>query len=216
MRGTDKVFAPLAGRPLLYYPLALMEEVEEVAATVVVAARGREERVRAFAAAEGFAKVVAVATGGERRQDSARAGLAAVAARAPVAAVVLVHDAARPLADAALVRRVLAGLAAADGVVPVVPLADTVKEVDAAGVVVSTPARARYYAVQTPQAFWLGTLAAAYERLEKKGEEVTDDAAAVEAAGGRVVTVPGDRANFKVTYPEDLSRATALLATGRN
>ena len=146
--------------------------------------------------------------GGATRSASVRAGLAAVP---PEATVICVHDAARPLADVKLFRRVVAAVeAGADGAVPGVALGDTVKLVDDAGVVVATPPRERLRAVQTPQAFRADVLRAAHAA----GGEGTDDAELVERAGGRVVVVEGDPTNRKITRPDDLDWARAVV-TGR-
>jgi 2-C-methyl-D-erythritol 4-phosphate cytidylyltransferase len=136
--------------------------------------------------------------GGETRSESVRRGLEHVPAEATI---VCVHDAARPFATAELFRRVVAAVTGgADGAVPGLPLADTVKEVDAAGVVVATPERARLVSVQTPQAFRAEIL----RKAHATGAEGTDDAALVEAIGGRVVAVAGEPENSKVTMPDDL------------
>ena len=150
-------------------------------------------------------KVTAVA-GGPTRSASVRAGLAAVP---PDAAVIVVHDAARPLADPALFGRVIAAVrAGADGAVPGVPVADTIKRFDpTSSEVLETLDRPALRAVQTPQAFAADVL----RRAHAQGGDATDDAALVEAAGGRVVVVDGDPANLKVTGPDDLLRAEALL-----
>ncbi len=149
-----------------------------------------------------------VVAGGATRSASVRAGLAAVPTDV---GIVLVHDAARPLADADLFARVIDAVrAGADGAVPGLPVADTVKEVRE-GKVVRTLPRDDLVTVQTPQAFRAAALRAAHER-EPEG---TDDAAVVEAAGGTVVVVTGTTDNFKITTPEDLERAAALLATRR-
>ena len=148
--------------------------------------------------------VVAVA-GGTTRSRSVRAGLAAVP---PEAEIVVVHDAARPLASEALFERVIGAVRdGADGAVPGVPVPDTVKRVNAAGQVVETPDRATLRAVQTPQAF----AAAVLRRAHAAGGDATDDAALVEAIGGSVVVVEGDPANLKVTGQDDLARAELLL-----
>ena len=145
--------------------------------------------------------------GGRTRSESVRAGLAAVP---PAADVVCVHDAARPLASAELFARVVAAVdVGADGAVPAVPVTDTIKVVDADGAVVATPDRATLVAVQTPQAFRAAALRAAHS----DGGEHTDDAAAVEAHGGRVVTVPGEPWNRKITAPEDLDWVRTWLVT---
>ena len=147
--------------------------------------------------------------GGATRSDSVRAGLDAVP---DTATIVCVHDAARPLASRALFEAVVQAVAAgADGAVPAVPVADTVKVVDASGTVVDTPDRATLVAVQTPQAFRADVLRAAHA----SGLDATDDAALVERAGGRVVVVPGEPDNRKLTHPDDLEAARRLLGVQR-
>jgi len=143
--------------------------------------------------------------GGPTRSASVRAGLAAVPA---AAAIVVVHDAARPLAGPALFERVVAAVGAgADAAVPGVALSDTVKRVDDRRVM-ATVDRGSLVAVQTPQAFRAEIL-----RRAHAGEpEATDDAALVEALGGTVVVVDGDHRNFKITAPDDLVVARALLS----
>lgn len=144
--------------------------------------------------------------GGTTRSESVRAGLAAVPA---AATVVCVHDAARPLAGVDLFHRVLEAVAGgADGAVPGLPVADTIKIVDAAGAVVSTPQRSMLRAVQTPQAFRADVLRAAHA---DRGEG-TDDAELVERIGGRVVVVEGDPVNRKITHLDDLEWARAVVA----
>jgi len=151
----------------------------------------------------------AVVAGGETRSGSVRSGLAAVPHEA---SVIVVHDAARPLASASLFTAVVTEVqqGGADGAVPGVSITDTVKllrgAADPSAVEVTLP-RERVVAVQTPQAFRADTL----RRAHAGGVEGTDDASLVEAIGGRVVVVPGDAANRKVTTPEDLDRARALL-----
>lgn len=143
--------------------------------------------------------------GGATRSDSVRAGLSAVPADATV---ICVHDAARPLAGPELFRRVIdAVVAGADGAVPGIGVADTVKIVDADGTVVSTPDRSRLRAVQTPQAFRADVLRAAHA----DGGDGTDDAELVERAGGRVVVVAGDPTNRKITHPDDLEWARRVV-----
>ncbi|MFI5053087.1 MAG: 2-C-methyl-D-erythritol 4-phosphate cytidylyltransferase [Acidimicrobiia bacterium] len=150
------------------------------------------------------AQVAAVVNGGATRAQSVRAGLAAVPASVDI---VVVHDAARPLADPTLFAAVVAAVReGADGAVPGIPVADTLKRVDDVRVT-ATVDRVGLVAVQTPQAFRADVLRAAHA-----GEaEATDDAAFVEAAGGTVVVIPGDPRNLKVTGPADLMIAAALL-----
>ena len=149
--------------------------------------------------------VAAVADGGARRSESVRAGLRAVPSDAEI---VVVHDAARPLARAGLFTAVIAAVRdGADAAVPVVPVADTLKRVDGSRVV-ATVERDGLVTVQTPQAFRADALRAAHAH----GGDATDDAALVETGGGTVVVVPGDPGNLKVTTPADLAVAAALLA----
>ena len=123
--------------------------------------------------------------------------------------VVMCHDAARPFATPALFDRVLGALDGVQGVVPVVPVPDTVKRVEG-GVVLRTEPREGLVLAQTPQAFLALALRQAHDRAERDGIEVTDDAAALERAGFRVRAVPGEPGNFKITTPEDLARAEAI------
>jgi 2-C-methyl-D-erythritol 4-phosphate cytidylyltransferase len=143
--------------------------------------------------------------GGVTRSDSVRCGLAAIPEGVDL---IVVHDAARPLAEPELFRRVIAAVhAGADAAIPAVSLADTIKRV-ARERVVETLDRSALVAVQTPQAFRADML----RKAHAGAPEATDDAGLIEALGGVVVIVEGDRANFKITAPEDLILAAALLA----
>ncbi len=151
------------------------------------------------------APVAAAVAGGARRSESVRAGLAAIS---PGAEIVVVHDAARPLASASLFAAVIDAVGAgADGAVPGVAVSDTIKRVDG-GRVVETVDRSPLVAVQTPQAFRADVL----RRAHAAGADATDDAALVELVGGTVVVVRGEPANLKVTTAGDLVTAAALLA----
>lgn len=142
--------------------------------------------------------------GGATRSESVRAGLAAVPAEATI---VCVHDAVRPFASAQLFAAVIRAVRdGADAAVPGIAVTDTIKRIDADNVVVGTPARATLVAVQTPQAFRASVLRAAH----RSGSEATDDAALVELCGGRVVVVPGEVSNRKITHLEDLAWAREL------
>jgi 2-C-methyl-D-erythritol 4-phosphate cytidylyltransferase len=144
--------------------------------------------------------------GGETRSASVRAGLAAVPDEATI---ICVHDAARPFATAGLFKAVVDAVAAgADGAVPGVPVADTIKVVDGDGVVLATPDRESLVAVQTPQAFRAQALRLAHAA----GDDGTDDATLVERQGGRIVVVPGEPGNRKITHPDDLAWARRRMA----
>jgi 2-C-methyl-D-erythritol 4-phosphate cytidylyltransferase / 2-C-methyl-D-erythritol 2,4-cyclodiphosphate synthase len=151
--------------------------------------------------------------GGATRQASVRAGLEALAARRPE--LVLVHDAARPFASAALITRAIAAARASGAAVPVLPVADTVKTVDAAGTVTGTIDRAQLRMVQTPQAFGFAALLAAHRRAQAAGrDDFTDDAALAEWAGLKVTTFEGEARNVKLTTTDDFTRAEAAKLAG--
>lgn len=200
-----KAFAKLGEDPLLAEPLRRLDDSGWIDAIVVVVPAGWEEPAILLAEELGCGKVSACVAGGEARADSVRAGLAEVPADA---IAVLVHDAARPLVSDDVIERVLTPLSEGwDGVVPGLPVADTLKRVDGDGRVLETVARDAVYAVQTPQAFPADVL-----RRALAGESAaTDCAGSVEAAGGRVKVVPGDPRLLKVTTTEDLARVAAWL-----
>jgi 2-C-methyl-D-erythritol 4-phosphate cytidylyltransferase len=203
--GRPKAFAGLGGRPLLAESLERLDASQWVEAVVVVVPEGWEEPAILLAEEIGAGKVRAAVTGGETRADSVRAGIAEVPGDA---AVVLVHDAARPLLSEDVVERVVAALGDGwDGAVPGIPLADTLKRVEGRRVV-ETLDRSSLYAVQTPQAFVLETLRRA---LASDRTEMSDCAGFVEAAGGRVTVVEGDPRLVKVTTPADLELVETLL-----
>lgn len=201
-----KAFAKLADRPLLAESLERLEASAWIDAIVVAAPPGWEEPAILLAEEVGAGKVVAAVTGGATRADSVRAAVAEVAADA---AVILVHDAARPLLEDAVVERVLRPLSEGfHGAVPGLPVPDTVKRVRG-DEVVETIDRGDLVAVQTPQAFladWLRTA------LGGDVAGATDCSALVEEAGGRVAVVEGDRRLVKVTERADLELVASLLA----
>jgi 2-C-methyl-D-erythritol 4-phosphate cytidylyltransferase len=200
-----KAFANLNGRPLLAESLERLEWSEWVDSIVVAAPPDWEEPVILLAEELGCGKVVSVVPGGESRAASVRAGLAEIAEDA---AVTLVHDAARPLLPEEVIERLMTALNEGwDGVVPTLPLDDTVKRVDGDRVV-ETVDREGLVAAQTPQAFvWPALRDAAAPEAE-----ATDCAALVEARGGRIKVVPGDRRLLKVTEPADLETVALWLA----
>jgi 2-C-methyl-D-erythritol 4-phosphate cytidylyltransferase len=205
--GTDrpKAFVRLGELPLLAEPLRRLDESEWIDSVVLVAPPGWEEPAILLAEELGCGKVRACVPGGETRAASVRAGLAEVSEDA---AVVLVHDAARPLLPDEVVERVLGPLAEGwDGVVPGLPVPDTVKRVGADGGVVETVVRDGLWTVQTPQAFRADTL----RRAVAGGSDATDCAGLVEAQGGRIKVVTGDPLLAKVTTADDLARIESLL-----
>ena len=202
-----KAFASLGGRPLLAESLDRLDRSPWVDAIVVAAPAGWEEPAILLAEELAATKVVSCVTGGATRADSVRGALEDVPEDA---LVVLVHDAARPLLDDAVVGRVLAPLAEGfDGVVPALPIPDTVKRVDG-GIVVETVERDGLVGAQTPQAFLAPVLRRA---LAGDLSEATDCASLVERAGGRVAVTEGDPRLVKVTTTADLALVESLLAS---
>ncbi|HEU68644.1 MAG TPA: 2-C-methyl-D-erythritol 4-phosphate cytidylyltransferase [Candidatus Acetothermia bacterium] len=202
----SKVWAPLAGRPLLAYALGAFARADVVDEIVVVARPGDE--ARAAAVARGIPLPTRVVAGGERRVDSARAGVAAARGE-----LVLVHDGARPLASPDLIRRVLAAAQRHRAAVPTIPVSDTVRYARE-GFLVETLDRSGLVLIQAPQGFRRELLVAGYAEAERRGLDLTDDAGAVLLLGHPVAAVPGDPANLKVTWPEDLALAKRLVAAG--
>jgi len=202
-----KAFVALGERVLLAESLERLDANEWIDAVVVAVPAGWEEAAIVLAEELVASKVAAVVTGGATRGESVRAALAEIPDEA---VVVLVHDAARPLVGGAVIERVLRPLAEGyDAVVPGLPLADTVKRVQA-GVVAETVDRSELVTVQTPQAFTADALRAAYRGDAPVG--ATDCASLVEARGGRVRVVDGDPRLLKITTPADLALVESWLA----
>lgn len=207
-----KQLAPLLGEPLLTRTLRAFERAASIDVVVLVCHPDRVGEYRASAVDEaGLRKVAAVVAGGETRRLSVAAGLDALPAGTEI---VVVHDGARPLVSPELVDGTAAALLArpdADGLVVGHPAYDTVKQVEGDRIT-GTPERAGLWLVQTPQVFRVAALRRAHSRAAAEGFEGTDDASLVERDGGTVLVVEGPRWNIKVTVPEDLEVAEALLA----
>ena len=201
---SPKQYVELAGKPVLRHSLEAFARHPKVGAVRVVI--HDDDRALYDAASAGLSTLAPV-TGGATRQESVLRGLESLQAMKP--AVVLIHDAARPLVDAALIDRMLAALAAAPGAIPALSVADTVKRA-ANGQVVETLDRRSLWRAQTPQAFRYRDIMAAH--LAAAGRELTDDAGVAEAAGLVVALVEGAEENFKVTTETDLRRAQQILA----
>jgi 2-C-methyl-D-erythritol 4-phosphate cytidylyltransferase/2-C-methyl-D-erythritol 2,4-cyclodiphosphate synthase len=211
MAGTDKMLAMIDGRPLLAHTIAAFERPEEVGSVVVVTT---DERRRALVAGGWVdASRTTFVDGGERRQDSVRAGFAALERVSPDGAgdrVVLVHDGARPLVRSSLVVDVIAAAEREGAAVPVVPVSDTIKRI-AGGRIEATVDRSELVAAQTPQGVRRGLLRDALADSVAGDGTWTDEAALLEACGIAVHVVAGDPANLKVTVGDDLQRVASLL-----
>ena len=202
--GEDKVWLALGGLPVVAYSLRAFAAVPSVKRLVLVVSRERVERGRELAAHLRIPAVVCV--GGERRQDSVKNGLAAL----EDVDLVAIHDGARPLIRPPLIEACFRAAAVDGAAVPAVAVRDTVKRVSRGMWVRETLDRTGLWAVQTPQVFKGELIRAAYDRLDR---EVTDDSTAVELLGHGVRIVPGDPWNFKLTVPEDMAVARALIGS---
>lgn len=205
----DKVLLPLGGRPLVARVLDTIEAATTVHEVVVVAARQTRDAVASLVAAGSWSKVRAVVAGGPRRQDSVANGIAAASDRAPI---VVVHDAARPLATAELFDRCIRAALDCGAAISAVPVSDTIKRVHD-GLVGETIPRHDLWSAQTPQAFRRHLLLAALAHEIATTSTFTDEAGLFEALGLPVAVVPGEPANLKITVPADLALAEAFLLT---
>ncbi len=198
----SKVWALLAGKPLLQHALDAFVRSEAVEELVVVVPAGDKERA---AALEHGLLPMRVVVGGKRRFDSAQAGL--VAARGEYA---LFHDGARPLVSSDLIRRVSEAAQVYGAAVATVPVSDTVRYLRGGGVTGEVD-RSGLVLIQTPQGFRRSLLADGYARASERGLDLLDDAAAVLLLGHPVAAVPGEPTNVKVTRPEDLDLVQRVL-----
>lgn len=219
--GAPKALRALNGTPMLIHAVRAMAASRAVSLVVVVAPSDGAAEVKNLLDDHALPERTdyLVVPGGETRQESVRLGLAALPEGVTT---VLVHDAARPLVPVDTVDSVIEAVRdGAVAVVPALPVADTVKEVEPAATkgdpesVVATPERSRLRAVQTPQGFDYETLVNAHATIALTGDGATDDAGMVERLGAPVVVVPGHEEAFKVTRPLDLVLAEAVLARRR-
>jgi 2-C-methyl-D-erythritol 4-phosphate cytidylyltransferase len=205
MAGVDKTLVELDGVPLIARTVDVFERTEAVGFVVLVVSRLDLSAIADLAREFEWKKVIHVRIGGQRRQDSVRLGLRAL----PECDWVVVHDGARPLVTPKVIESGLLTAVATGAATAAVPVVDTIKSVTDDGHVVETIDRRTIAAIQTPQVFRHDLLQAAHDAI---AEDVTDDASMLESQGVPVEVFMGDRANIKVTTPEDLVIAAALLA----
>ena len=207
--GAPKAFLPVAGVPMVLRSARAFDGAASVSAIVVVVPADRVDETRDLL--RGLSRPATVVAGGERRQDSVRCGLSALPA--DFDGIVLVHDAARPLVDAALIEVVAAAAMRAGAAIPVLPVTDTIKRIED-GIVRATVDRTALGAAQTPQGFLATLLREAYDAAFRDGVVLTDDAMAIERLGRPVRAVPGSARNRKITTAEDLAWAEDALGRG--
>ena len=204
-----KPFLAVAGVPLLIHTARSLLRSSLITKLIIVIAPEREDLLRDLLNAHGpFSVPVCPAHGGPERQDSVRLGLAALD---PECEIVVIHDAARPFVTTAMIDRSIAAAAEVGGALVAVPTRDTIKRVDENGTVRETVPRQSLWLAQTPQTFRVPLIREAHARALSEGVVATDDAALLERMGGQVKVVLGDPLNFKITTPDDLRLAEALL-----
>ncbi len=202
--GAAKQFALLKGKTLLDWSLEKFEDHQAIDRIILVLGSGHsgEEYLSRYR------KIVAIAEGGEKRQDSVYSGLSCVDMHEDE--IILVHDGARPLVGKDLIERIIDATRIRGAVVPAVPVEDTIKRVEGQ-IVIRTEDRKYFFRVQTPQGFACSLLKEAFIRAFRDDFEGTDEAALVERLGKDVFVIPGDRRNWKITTKQDLQIAEALI-----
>ena len=207
--GKNKIFTELLGAPLLSYVLKMWESFDEVSKIIVVASPGEETEIQRIVDKLQLNKPVQLASGGKERQESVYNGLLVLRDDQPD--VVLVHDAARPLTKEEEIRRVMNKASSAGAATLAVPVKDTIKKANPDGTVQETLNREELWAIQTPQAFHYKLLLKAHQQAIETGCLATDDASLIEQLGQPVQLVEGSYENLKITTPEDIIVAEALL-----
>ena len=209
MQGRDKLWIPLAGRPILARTIDVFESFPRVDSIILVLNAARIAEARELCEREGWRKIAALVAGGTRRQDSVRLGLDKLAEIAPETAWVMIHDGARPFITAEILETGLQVAREHQAAIAAVPVKDTIKQVQE-GQVSATLDRSQLWAAQTPQIFSFPLIHQAHHSPAAEGE-VTDDAALLERLDQPVHIFPGSYTNIKITTGEDLHFAQALL-----
>ena len=204
-----KPFLSVAGRPILVHTLRRFTSIEAVRRIIVVVAAERETLCREALHTHGpWPQPIRVVHGGAERQDSVRKGLAALE---PQCEIVAIHDAARPFVSVETIQRSIDAAVEVGSAVVATPVRDTIKRADAQHTVRETVSRHDLWLAQTPQTFRVEVIRAAHRRAQQQGITGTDDATLVEQMGRPVRIVPGNALNFKITTPDDLALARAVL-----
>jgi 2-C-methyl-D-erythritol 4-phosphate cytidylyltransferase len=206
--GFDKLFAVIAGEPVIAHTIRAFERATAVNEILIVAREQRHDEIRKISSYAGFKKIRAIVPGGERRQDSVRAGLDQIDRETKYVAV---HDAARPLVTSEQIERAFEQCRVHRAAALAQPVNDTLKRADADLLVVGLVDRHQLYAMQTPQIFERKLIEDAYRGVYTEKASVTDEVSAVERLGHKIALVLNDDFNFKITYPRDLPVADFIL-----
>lgn len=207
MGDIDKIFHPLGGKPLIWYSLSVMNSHPRVSQIALVVSERSVKRAEELVEASAFSNVTHICAGGNCRQDSVSIGINAL----PESDLIIVHDGARPFLNASLLDSGIDEAVQNGSACAAVPVKDTIKSADDSNFVTQTLQRNRLWSVQTPQVFRRKLLAEAHRKVRT---DVTDDASMVEAMGYAVRLFMGSYYNIKITTPEDLILAQAILSTG--
>ena len=206
--GFDKLFATIAGEPVIAHAIRAFEHAPSASEIIVVTRKERHDEIRKIGRDAGFKKVRSIVSGGERRQDSVRAGLDRID---PESKYVAVHDAARPLITPEQIERTFEQCRVHGAAALAQAVNDTLKRADANLVVSGSIDRDQVYAMQTPQIFERKLIEDAYRAVYAENISVTDEVSAVERLGHKIALVLNDDFNFKITYPRDLPVAEFIL-----
>ena len=208
--GGAKQFLNLAGKPLLLHSLEVFEASPRIEMICLVVPEGDLKRANDLIRENGFRKISKILPGGLERQESVKIGFEALSP----SDLVIVHDAARPLVTPELLTRLIKGAEEFGGCIVGTPTRDTMKRVNAGGIVQETVDRAGLWNIQTPQAFRYDLLKRAFEAAVRENFVGTDEAMLVERLGVKVKVIDGGGVNLKITTPEDLQIAEALIKMG--
>jgi 2-C-methyl-D-erythritol 4-phosphate cytidylyltransferase len=206
--GFDKLFATIAGRPVIAQTIRAFQRANCVDEIIVVSREDRHAEINRIVRDENLKKVRSIIPGGKHRQDSVRAGLDHLK---KAATYVAVHDAARPLITAEQIELVFEQCRIHAAASLAEPISDTLKHADAGFFVTGSVDRHQLYAMQTPQVFERRLIENAYRAVYAENASVTDEVSAVERLGHKVILVPNKDLNFKITYPRDLALAGFVL-----
>jgi len=211
--GLDKLFAVVAGEPVMAHAIRAFDRAPSVGEIIVVAREDRHGEIQKIGRDAGFKKLRSIVPGGQRRQDSVRAGLDVIDAKAKYVAV---HDAARPLIMPEQIERAFEQCRVYGAAALAQPVDNTLKRADSDLLVVDSVDRHQLYAMETPQIFERKLIEDAYRAVYAQNISVTDEVSAVERLKHKVVLVLNDDFNFKITYPRDLPLAELVLKQRRN
>ena len=212
---TNKPFQVLGGKPLVVWALKTLESIDEIEEIIPVLRKEDVDMGIEIFRSYNISKAKRVAKGGKERQDSVYNGLKLIEDKT---CIILIHDGVRPFIEKSLIQESIRDMAESlknkkdcDGVVPGVPVKDTIKEAKG-GIIKRTIKRDSLWAIQTPQVFPYMKISTAYERSVEEGYYSTDDAALIERYGGKIKVIMGSYSNIKITTPDDLIFAEYLLS----